>query len=92
MGYDELGDLLEKLARHGYVYQGRQGWVLKTNAASIEVDDLFKLFVYRPTHIQQDYVNDAVEQIMAPCLNAMNITLADFSVHAKSRREEGEGG
>lgn len=92
MGYDELGDLLEKLARHGYVYQGRQGWVLKTNAASIELDDLFKLFVYRPAHIQQDYVNDAVEQIMAPCLNAMNITLADFSVHAKSRREEGEGG
>ena len=91
MGYDELGDLLEKLARHGYVYQGRQGWVLKTNAASIELDDLFKLFVYRPAHIQQDYVNDAVEQIMAPCLNAMNITLADFSVHAKSSREEGEG-
>ena len=29
MGFDELGELLEKLARHGYVYSGRQGWVLK---------------------------------------------------------------
>ena len=30
MGYDELGELLEKLARHGYIYNGRQGWVLNS--------------------------------------------------------------
>lgn len=83
MGYDELGELLERLARHGYVYQGKQGWVLKTNADSIEIDDLFKLFVYRPTRYNQDHVNDSVEQIMQPCLEAMDISLAEFSLHAK---------
>lgn len=83
MGYDELGELLERLARHGYVYQGKQGWVLKTNAESIEIADLFKLFVYRPNRYNQDHVNDSVEQIMQPCLDAMHISLAEFSVHAK---------
>lgn len=83
MGYDELGDLLEKLARHGYVYQGKQGWVLKTNAENIELDDLFKLFVYRPVSLNQNHVNESVAQIMQPCLEAMNISLAEFSTHAK---------
>ncbi|MDO5640528.1 MAG: YihY family inner membrane protein [Neisseria sp.] len=83
MGYDELGELLERLARHGYVYQGKQGWVLKTNAENIEIADLFKLFVYRPSRYNQDHVNDSVEQIMQPCLDAMHISLAEFSVHAK---------
>ena len=43
-GYDELGELLEKLAQHGYVYSGRQGWVLKMGAESIDLAELFKLF------------------------------------------------
>lgn len=88
MGYDELGDLLEKLARHGYVYQGKQGWVLKTNADSIEVDELFKLFVYRPARLSQDHVNDSVEQIMQPCLAAMDISLAEFSRHAQVNKHK----
>ncbi len=39
MGYDKLGELLEKLARQGYIYSGRQGWVLKTEADSIELNN-----------------------------------------------------
>ncbi|STZ76602.1 YihY family inner membrane protein [Bergeriella denitrificans] len=81
MGYDELGELLEKLARHGYVYSGKQGWVLKTGAESIELADLFKLFVYRPTALRQDHVNEAVSTIMQPCLESLDITLAEFRRH-----------
>lgn len=78
MGYDELGELLEKLARHGYVYQGKQGWVLKLKAEAIELNDLFKLFVYRPSQLHHDHVNTAVANIMQPCLETLDITLAEF--------------
>ncbi|MCF7529825.1 YihY family inner membrane protein [Neisseria lisongii] len=82
MGYDELGQLLEKLARHGYVYSGQQGWVLKTGADAVELNSLFQLFVYHPAAVQaQDRVNQSVHHIMQPCLDAMNMTLAEFRVH-----------
>ncbi|MCP1771764.1 membrane protein [Neisseria perflava] len=90
MGYDELGELLEKLARHGYVYNGKQGWVLKTGADAIEVAELFKLFVYRPAAAGQDQVNEAVNTIMQPCLNALDMSLAEFSQHAKRQLKGGD--
>lgn len=89
MGYDELGELLEKLARHGYVYHGKQGWVLKTNAETIELDELFKLFVYHPARARRDHVNDAVSHIMQPCLDTLDISLAEFRVHTEERSENG---
>ncbi|QEY24332.1 YihY family inner membrane protein [Neisseria animalis] len=82
MGYDELGELLEKLARHGYVYVGKQGWVLKTGAEAIGLAELFKLFVYRPTALRKDHVNEAVSNIMQPCLDTLDMTLAEFRNHA----------
>jgi len=88
MGYDELGELLEKLARHGYVYAGKQGWVLKTGAESIELAELFKLFVYRPAAVNKDSVNATVGHIMQPCLETMNMSLAEFSVHTQKREKE----
>ena len=81
MGYDELGELLEKLARYGYVYAGKQGWVLKTSAEVIELGELFRLFVYRPNQSSQDKVNVAVNHIMQPYVDTMNMTLAEFRVH-----------
>ena len=90
MGYDELGDLLEKLARHGYAYSGRQGWVLKTNAEHIELDDLFNLFVYRPSLNSKNHVNAAVAHIMQPCLETMNITLAEFSTQAQHQLDQSQ--
>lgn len=86
MGYDELGELLEKLARHGYIYSGRQGWVLKTGADSIELNELFKLFVYRPLPVERDHVNQAVDAVMTPCLQTLNMTLAEFDAQAKKRQ------
>ena len=87
MGYDELGELLEKLARHGYIYNGRQGWVLKTGADSIELSELFKLFVYRPSPVERDHVNQAVDAVMTPCLQTLNMTLAEFDAQAKKRQQ-----
>ena len=85
--YDELGELLEKLARHGYIYNGRQGWVLKTGADSIELNELFKLFVYRPSPLGRDHVNQAVDAVMTPCLQTLNMTLAEFDAQAKNRQQ-----
>lgn len=87
MGYDELGELLEKLARYGYIYSGRQGWVLKTGADSIELSELFKLFVYRPLPVERDHVNQAVDAVMTPCLQTLNMTLAEFDAQAKKRQQ-----
>ena len=87
MGYDELGELLEKLARYGYIYSGRQGWVLKTGADSIELSELFKLFVYRPLPVERDHVNQAVDAVMTPCLQTLNMTLAEFNAQAKKQQQ-----
>ncbi|WP_416191305.1 YihY family inner membrane protein [Neisseria sp. CCUG12390] len=87
MGYDELGELLEKLARHGYVYSGKQGWVLKTSADKIDLGELFKIFVYSPSYMKKDKVNLAVDRIMQPCVETMNMTLAEFRVHTDKHGE-----
>lgn len=87
MGYDELGELLEKLARYGYIYSGRQGWVLKTGEDSIELSELFKLFVYRPLPVERDHVNQAVDAVMTPCLQTLNMTLAEFDAQAKKQQQ-----
>ncbi|MDO4696342.1 MAG: YihY family inner membrane protein [Neisseria sp.] len=50
-GYDELGDLLEKMAEYDYVYKGKQGWILKGRAETVRVDKLFARFVYNPEHV-----------------------------------------
>nr|WP_107688835.1 YihY family inner membrane protein [Neisseria wadsworthii] len=86
MGYDELGDLLEQLARHGYTFHGSHGWVLKTNAEHIIINDLFKHFIYRrPEHISSnDPISKTVDDIMQPCMESMNISLAEFQRHMRT--------
>ncbi|WP_049256517.1 YihY family inner membrane protein [Neisseria bacilliformis] len=79
MGYDELGDLLDTLARHGYVCSGRRGWMLKTDAARIRLADLFALFVYRPAPPGQDRIADAVSRLLAPALANMDTSLEAFA-------------
>lgn len=79
MGYDELGDLLEKLAAKGYITQSRHGgWLLKTAPEHIRVAELFSLFVYRSRDNQNDDVGLAVQQVMEPALRATDMTLAEF--------------
>ncbi|MDO4642061.1 MAG: YihY family inner membrane protein [Neisseria sp.] len=90
MGYDELGDLLEQLTRCGYTFHGNRGWVLKTNADHIIISDLFKLFVYRrPEHLSQtDPIAKTIDQIMQPCTDSMDISLADFQNHMQTHTVE----
>lgn len=92
MGFDELGELLEKLARYGYVYSGRQGWVLKMSSDAIALDELFKLFVYSPAVVGKDRVNNAVDAIMRPSLETLDITLAQFRVHTQKHGGEKQVG
>lgn len=78
MGYDELGDLLERLARHGYIYHGKQGWVLKTAAEHIKLDTLFCEFVYRTGHGAAGGINQTIDDMIAPCLQTLDMSLAEF--------------
>ena len=78
MGYDELGDLLEKLAQYGYVYEGKQGWVLKTSAAHIQLAELFQCFVYRMATQPQDATAATMTTVLQPCVAAVQMTLLDF--------------
>ena len=87
MGYDELGELLEKLAQNGYIYNGRQGWVLKTSADSIELGELFKLFVYRRSTGRRDEVSRTFDAVMRPCLKNLDMTLAEFASYTGSARK-----
>ncbi len=85
MGYDELGDLLEKLATQGYITQGRRaGWLLKTSPDHIHVAELFGQFVYRSRDNQDDDIGRAVQQVMEPSLAATDMTLAEFICRAES--------
>ncbi|MDO5058535.1 MAG: YihY family inner membrane protein [Neisseria sp.] len=84
LGYDELGDLLEKLARYDYVYKGKQGWVLKGKAETLRLNELFTRFVYRP-----EYMTTAAGQEVTDLLNAglenLDISLAEFAERLKNR-------
>lgn len=68
---------------YGYVYSGRQGWVLKTRADTIKLDTLFKRFVYRPAAQNKDKANQTVDTVMQPCLQMLNMTLAEFDAQTK---------
>lgn len=57
---------------------------MKTGADSIELSELFKLFVYRPLPVERDHVNQAVDAVMTPCLQTLNMTLAEFDAQAKN--------
>lgn len=75
MGYDELGDLLDRLAAHDYIAAERTGWILKTAAEHIRIDTLFRQFVYQP-----DTQNPS--SLSAPLSTAQ--TLADLSRHTET--------
>lgn len=86
MGYDELGDLLDKLAKHDLVYQGKSGWVLKTDAQHIQLINLFQWFVYTSHDTHQD-INQACDALLHSGLPSLHISLSEFaqqlaSIHA----------
>ena len=89
LGYDDLGDLLEQLAKHGYIAQSiRHGWMLKTSPETIRIDRLFNLFVYGDQPKQADHIGQTVQEIMAPALSAADMTLGEFMRLAENRLPE----
>lgn len=77
MGYDELGGLLDKMQRMGYITRGEDGVVLKTGAEHINLRALFQTFVYTPSH-QSDVTSQVIDTLMQPSLASLNLTLAEF--------------
>lgn len=90
LGYDELGDLLEQLARYGYLAHSHDGWILKTNARHINVAELFEQFVYRPQADGNEAVARTVAGIMAPNLAALDISLAELMARENGRPDTRE--
>ncbi len=82
LGFDELGDLLERLAACGYIEDSASGWVLKTNAQNINIGDLFRKFVYHPNSIDSEKINQYLNQLMLPSLQNLDMNLQDFMQQA----------
>ena len=80
VGYDELVELLDRLAKKDYVQFGKDGWVLKTSPDKIILSDLFSLFVYQPNQIQKnDAIADAIQDVLSPSLASLNLSLTEFA-------------
>jgi len=79
VGYDELGQLLDKLAVLQYVQVGADGWVLKRRAESIQLVDLFRQFVYKSTPDQDDDVAESLEALLSPAFDSLDLTLDEFA-------------
>jgi membrane protein len=81
VGYDELGLVLDKLARLGYAQRGQgDGWVLMRKLETIPLSELFQLFVYRSDVGYDDDIGQGLDDLLAPALERLDQeTLADFA-------------
>lgn len=80
-GYDELGHLLDTLARAGYVCRTRQdGWLLTGRAEHIPLRELYQLFILPPlTRHRHSAQAQALRGVLAPGEAALDISLAEFA-------------
>lgn len=81
VGYDELGLVLDKLARMGYAQRGQgDGWVLMKKLETIPLSELFQVFVYRSDAGRDDDIGQGLDDLLAPALARLDQeTLADFA-------------
>lgn len=81
VGYDELGLVLDKLARLGYAQRGQgDGWVLMKKLETIPLSELFQVFVYRSDIVRDDDIGQGLDELLAPALSRLDQeTLADFA-------------
>lgn len=77
MGYDELGDLLERLEARGYIASVKNGWILKKSPENIRLLDLVNEFVYTAPE-QKSPVNQALSDILLPCHHVLEVNLLVF--------------
>lgn len=80
MGYDELGDLLDELAMHGYVSQEKNAWVLKKSADEIDLVDLATHFVYTLPETKSA-VHCGLRDLVQPFGDDLAISLCEFERH-----------
>ncbi len=78
LGFDEIGDLLENLANLNYIEESSSGWILKTNAANINIGKLFEEFVYYPEETAPQYINKKITELMRPGLQNLDMSLMQF--------------
>lgn len=84
VGYDELGNLLDSLAKANYVAMEKRGWLLKTNPHNIVLSDLFSMFVYKPKDdYEKDNISAALYTLMEPTTVSLGINLDEFSKRCK---------
>lgn len=77
MGYDELGDLLDKLEDMGYIGSHKNSWLLKKSLENITLNELVSQFVYQPSQIDSP-VKDALNQLMLPSFTVLDMSLTEF--------------
>lgn len=78
MGYDELGDLLVRLAKIDIIQDSPDGWILKIAPENIILADIFEALVYCISEDDHDVWLQSLHELMAPGLNTLNISLAEF--------------
>ncbi len=81
VGYDELGRVLERLSSVGMVLATQSGdWVLGRKLSTINLAELFQLFVYRGD-VEDDALAEEVERVFQPFVDQLeSTTLADFAL------------
>ncbi len=86
-GFDELGSVLDRLAREGYVQRSvADRWVLSRKLSSITLADLFSLFVYRSQSGAGDTMSQALEAQMTPVLGSLQaVTVEDFALRLERK-------
>ena len=78
-GFDQLGMLLEMLAKHAYVQQGRDGWVLKRGADHIQLSDVLRLFISDRADDQLNQIEAAINAFLQPIFASLDISLQAFA-------------
>ena len=77
MGYDELGDLLDKLEECGYIGSHKNAWLLKKAVEQITLSELVARFIYTPSAIDNN-IKFGLETLMQPSFEVLEISLDEF--------------
>lgn len=78
-GFDQLGVLLDILASHAYVQQGRDGWVLKRSAESIMLNEILRLFIADKSTDQLNQIEIALNTFLKPVFASLHVSLQSFA-------------
>lgn len=78
IGFDDLGQILNRLQDYGYIVESNKGYVLIVEPDSISVEVLFRRFVYHPTARESSVIAAELGEILGPAFDSLDITLSEF--------------